>query len=312
MSHTYRDPNELTIHAALKNQPRLKTDHPKMLAMRKSMKATGPDSRAILITAEGEIVDGRHWWWNAKALQWPKVRVELVPPERVREVILSTLANRRHYTPGQLTYIVAGMLPEIFEDGHLRQVAGLQNHAKSPMFPVANSVRNESPTKQSVSTDLGVSVRSLEQAAELHRFFEDKKKRTMTDRDDVTEKGVTFKEFFEPRILLEEDPEAPRTRPYGLGAALAGIKQVLDQERKGGLGIKHSGGKAKEVSAQMELFKGALHDLQVRYSYWNKWPEEVREQAVEELPVVVEKMPDDLLEKFERAIKAERSRRNKS
>lgn len=302
-NYEYRDPADLTIHASIKSQPRLPQDHPTMQAMRKGMKRSGPDSREILITNENEIVDGRHWFWNAKALQWDKVRVRVIGADEVHAVILETLANRRHYTKGQLAYLVAPMLDEVFADARNRQLAGLKQGAAAP---VLHSVQNGAETPEAMAANLGISLRVLMQAKEIHELFADKSKRTMTDRDGATEKGVTFKEFFEPRILLEEDPEAPRTRAYGLGAVLAGIKSI-----GAAAGKEHGGGRPQKMEQQLSLFNESLNGFKTKFSYWAKWDAATKETAKEKLPPVVEQMPDDLLAEFAKAIKAELKRREK-
>jgi hypothetical protein len=169
-------------------------------------------------------------------------------------------------------------------------------------------VRSGEETPESVASNLGISTRVLHQAREIHELFADKTKRTMTDRDDVTEKGVTFREFFEPRILLEEDPEAPRTRAYGLGAVLAGMKAALSMATKDG---PHGGGRPQRVEQQLSLFDDSLKSFSTKFTYWAKWEPETRQAALNSLPPVVEKMPDDLLTEFAKVVKTEIKRREK-
>ncbi len=304
--YEYRDPQDLSVHPALKNQPRLAQAHPTMLAMRREMKRRGEDnqSRAILVTPENEIVDGRHWWWNAKALAWKQVRVEVVAENEVNAVIMATLVNRRHYSKGQLAYIVAPMVENVFKEAKCRMLAAQNNNAASSF---ALGAKGSDETPETIAASMGISYRVLAQAQEIHEYFKvDATKRTMTDRDDVTEKGVTLREFFEPRILLEEDPEAPRTRAYGLGAVLAGIKALLNMEGKQ---TPHGGGRPQNIQKQLNLFTDALGDFKNKFSYWQKWEPETRQAALNELPPVVEKMPDDLLAEFAKAIKTELKRR---
>jgi len=276
-----------------------------MLAWRKGMKRSGPDAHEILITADNEIVDGRHWWWNAKALQWEKVRVRIVADNEVSAVIMETLVNRRHYTKGQLAYVIAPMLDDIFAEARKRQLSVLHSVQNEPSALSAKGIE----TPESIAANLGVSYRVLMQAREIHALFKsDKTKRTMTDRDDVTEKGVTLQEFFEPRILLVEDPEAPRTRAYGLGAVLAGAKAVVNMETKG---KEHGGGRPERIEQQLQLFGDAMRGMKAKFIYWNKWEPETRQAALNELPPVVEQMPDDLLAEFAKVIKTELKRREK-
>jgi len=311
--YQYRDPASLTIHPALKSQPRLALDHPQMIAWRRGMKRSGLDAHEVLITGGNEIVDGRHWCWNAKALQWEKVRVRLVADNEVSAVIMETLVNRRHYTKGQLAYIVAPMLDDIFAEARGREQATLRQNSATALHSVQSGPSALSAkgieTPDSIAANLGISYRVLMQAREIHEMFRsDKTKRTMTDRDDVTEKGVTLQEFFEPRILLVEDPEAPRTRAYGLGAVIAGAKAVINMEGKG---RDHGGGRPREIQQQLTLFGTSINAFGAKFDYWKKWEPETRQAAMASLPPVVEKMPDDLLAEFAKVIKTELKRREK-
>jgi hypothetical protein len=301
--HAFRDPADLTIHSALKNQPRLANDHPTMLAMRKEMKRRGEDnaSRSILVTSENEIVDGRHWWWNAKALQWKKVRVEIVDESEVHAVIMATLVNRRHYSKGQLAYIVAPMVESVFKEARQRMLAGQPSALSAKgVDPLTDGAL---PSPESVATSMGISYRVLAQAQEIHEYFKtDNAERTMTDRDGVTEKKVTLKAFFEPRILLEEDPEAPRTRAYGLGAVLAGIKALINMEGKE---KPHGGGRPKNVQKQLDLFTDALGDLKTKFTYWQKWEPETRQAALDGLPPLIQGMPPEMLHETFKLVKIE-------
>jgi hypothetical protein len=294
----YKDLDDLSIHPLVKDQPRLSDEQ--LLPWRKEMKRAGElnQKRAVLITAENQIVDGRHWYWCCKKLGWRKIRYEIVPEGEVMATIFNTLVNRRHYSKGQLAYIVAPMLDGIFAEARKRQIAG-------GAAPVA------AETPETIAGSMGISIRVLHQAREIHELFEsDKTKRTLTDRDDVTEKNVTFREFYEPRLLLVEDPEAPRTRAYGLGAVLAGIKQTHSIE-KNATTRPHGGGRPERVDKQLQLFGTAMTGLQNKFVYWQKWDEDTRAEAVKAFSPVVEKMPDDLLAEFAKAIKTELKRREK-
>lgn len=301
MSHTkieIRNLDDLVIHPALKSQPRLSDDE--LLGWRKGMKRRGESATpAIYVTADNQIVDGRHRFWCAKKLGWKTIPVVVVKDDEIYSLIFETIANRRHYSKGQLAYIIAPMIDDIFSEARKRMLAGTLATASTE-------------TPETIASGLHISYRVLLQARELHQLFEDDKtKRTLTDREEVTEKGVTFREFFEPRILLVEDPEAPRTRAYGLGAALAGIKQILDIEKRQGNGKGHGGGRPEKVDKQLQLFGTAMTGLKNKFVYWQKWDDDTRGEAVKSLPPVVEGMPDDLLAEFAKVIKTELKRREK-
>jgi hypothetical protein len=309
MNYEYRDPNQLSIHRELKAMPRLANDDERMVAWRRGMKRSGPDAREILITAENEIVDGRHWFWNAKTLAWPKVRVKVVKEDEVMAIIFETLANRKHYTKGQLAYLLAPMLEEMVSEAKNRSLSNLKRGATAPD---PHSVRIGEQTPEEIAVELGISYRVLLQASELHTtYWPDTTPRTITDRDGNKEANTTFKKFFEPRILMAEDPEDKHTRPYGLGAVLTAVKQINAQEHNRKIGHEHGGGRPEKVGKQLSLFGDAMRGLKNKFIYWQKWEPETRKAALNELPPVVEQMPDDLLAEFARVIKTELKRREK-
>lgn len=260
-NYEYRDPAELTIHSAIKSQPRLPQDHPTMQAMRKGMKRSGPDSREILITNENEIVDGRHWFWNAKALQWDKVRVRVIGADEVVTTLMETLLNRRHYTKGQLAYCLAEHIGDAFEEAKRRMLVG----AADPR----NSV-SRVKTPDEYAAEIGVSVQYLRQARELHELFKaHPEKRTFTDDDGKKHKDVTLREYFEARILSDE-------KPVGLGAALAGIGAIYNSVRK-------TGGKPQDENRQFQLFNQLLSDENTRWEYWQKFDDELKAEHFQDV-----------------------------
>ena len=308
MKLEYRNIDDLTIHPAVKSQPRLSEDE--LLEWRKGFKAAGEGNMPpIYITPDGQIVDGRHRYWCAKKLGWKTVPVIVVPDDQVYSIILESLANRRHYTKSQLAYIVVPMLDDVFNEAKKRMLATQNNEAGKA---ASHSLQSCAETPESVAARLGVSYRVLMQAKEIRELFKaDKVKRTMTDRDEVTEKDVTLEEFFEPRILLAEDPEAPRTRAYGLGAVLAGCHAVIKMEGMAANGRVHDGGRPAKVEQQLSLFDDSLKSFSTKFAYWEKWNQETRQAAMAALPPVVEKMPPDLQVELARLLKIELKRHEK-
>ena len=294
-----RNLDTLVIHAAIKNQPKLSEDE--LLEWRKGLKARGEDRvPPISITKENEIVDGRHRFWCAQKLGWKTIPVEVVGEDEVNAIVVQSLTNRRSYTKSQLAYILAPFVdPEL---NTIRMLAGGVDPAKAVR-------RGGMFATEELAALIKTSSRIVQQALEIRELFNtDKQKRNMKDRNDVTEKNVTIKEFFEKRILLAEDPEVSESKPYGLGAVLAGIKAIQKMEGKE---TPHGGGRPKAVEQQLSLFTESVQGLKSRFVYWEKWEPETRQVALNSLPPVVENMPDDLLTEFSKIIKTEQARRKK-
>jgi hypothetical protein len=215
--------------------------------------------------------------------------VEVIPDAEIMDRIVLSLVNRRTYTKSQLAYILC---------------------APATFAPSAKLIYGShgaiGDAKQSLAARIGVSQRFVAYAFELHELFADKTKRTITSsRDGKVEKNVTFKEFFEPRILLGEDPEV-KEEPYGLGAVVSAINAILKMEEKG---TPHGGGRPKNVEKQLDLFSTAAKNFGLKFEYWQKWEPETRQAAMASLAPMVEKMPDELLAEMAKAAKTELARR---
>ena len=293
-----RQIDDLTIHPLLKSQPHLTDDE--MLEWRREFKRLGEGHIPPIHVCGNEIVDGRHRYWCARKLNWKTIPVIEVKEEDVTSIIVGSLANRRSYTKGQLAFILA---PFVDENANLLNMQWAANATPR------NSVPRGMSTEE-LAALIKTSSRIIRQALEVRAMFKaDKTKRTMTDREDVTEKDVTLEEFFTPRILLVEDPEAPRTRAYGLGAVLAACGSLVKQAVLAASGREHGGGRPAKIEQQLSLFDDSLKSFSTKFTYWEKWEPETRQAAKNSLPPVVEKMPDDLLAEFARVINTELKRR---
>ncbi len=287
---TYIDPKKLAEHELLKRLPPLAPDDPDVMKIAESISSLGRITDPLKITEDGRIVDGRRRRAAAMRLKMAEVPVVYVPDTEAPFLVVSSLEHRAHFTKSQRAYLVAPFLQEAFDYARERKIASL----KQGDSPVANAVRMGIKRVDEWAEGMGLTVRLLQQAQELRKFFEDHTPRTITDTDDVTEEGVSFQEFFEPRILREE-------KPYGLGAALAGIKAKLAMEASTARGRPHTGGKPKAVEQQLKLFGRLITDELTRWEYWQAWDEETRAehwQAVRERIADVPKTQADLMSQY--------------
>jgi hypothetical protein len=329
-----RNLEDLTIHPVVKNLARLSDDE--MLGWRRSLKWLGEENvPPIFITAENKIVDGRHRYWCARKLGWKTIPVAVVADNEIGKIVVGSLAARRAYSKAQIVFILAEFVDPALN--RAAQLAGLKIGKNANVSPLRTDSQrgllstselaeigknaNVSPLRTDsqpwlLSTSelaeiIGVSCRIVGQALEVRELFKaDQTRRTMTDRNGVVEKDVTFEEFFTPRIIRSEDPEAPRTRAYGLGAVLAGAKAIIQMEHRADV-RPHGGGRTEKIGRQLELFNDALHDFQNKFIYWEKWDADARTEAVKAFEPVVEHMPKDLLTALAKKITAELKRREK-
>lgn len=257
-----RDPKDLKVHHLLHGMPEWADNDPRLKALAGDLRDNGM-IEPVKITAENRIVDGRHRWRGAKRLQLTEIPVVVVPEDHVAGIVVGSLLQRRHFTPGQRAYLLAGVIDEAFRAAQLRRA----NNYNKPTERNSVSFGAATKTPEQYADEIGVSVQYLRLARELQSAFLDVKKRTLTDDEENVEKGVTFREFYEPRILREE-------KPYGLGAVKRGIGYQLSVEAHPEL---KKGGKPKQREEQLKLFGRVITDELNRWEYWQKFDDDERD-----------------------------------
>lgn len=260
MEITLKNPADLHIHPALKGHARWADDDSRLHALTASVREHGVRD-PLKITGGHAIVDGRHRWLAAKRGQLATVPCVVVADSEVHTIILDSLLNRRHYTPGQRAYLAVQFLEPAVKESLNRRLANLKQSTSS--LPAARSL-------EEYAAELGFCASLLDKARQLWKLFAGHpEERTLTDQEGVTEKDVNFREFFEPRLLREE-------KPYGIGAILAGIGFLLDAEKKAALGKPHTGGKPTTIDRQLQLFNQTIDQEIARWDYWQRFSQEER------------------------------------
>jgi hypothetical protein len=273
------DPALLTIHPLLKDMPKLDTESPEFIARVEDIRAMGI-LEPIKIDDANRIVDGRHRYWIARRLQLTQVPVRRVPLLHVAEVILSSLTQRHHYSKGQLAYmvVITGVLDQAYDESRARQTHKLKHQ---PTRPDAAGMESPGRSVSDWAEVLGISHELVRQAREVKGYFGDTTKRVLTDDEGCTESGVTFREFFEPRMFRA-------AKPYGMGAVLKGIGFLLAAEKHP---HKATGGVPKDVTKQLRLFNEVTDHQLKRWTYWQGWDEEARRAHLQHVRTQVAKLP---------------------
>lgn len=286
------DPKNLRVHPIIKGQPEWSDEDPQFIALCRDIACRGVID-PVRVTTDNEIVDGRHRWRACKRLK-REVPVEILTGDDLASFALRTLILRRHYTGGQRAYVAYPLLIPAFAEAKRRMLAGGKTQPNPFSEP---SELSAAPSEMGSATaktleewaeELSVSVRLLRQARELHELFRDDKKRTITDRDGVEEHEVTFKEFFEPRLLRDADP-------YGLGDVLKAVKQLIDQDNKVAAGKPPTGGRPTTVEKQIELFTEVFEQATKRFEYWQKFDDTAKKEHFEAVASTAEEMDPETL-----------------
>lgn len=266
---TYRPLEGLTIHPAIKSDPRLAPNDPRYVAMQNAWRESGV-LPPILVTPDGQIVDGRHRFWFAQKEELEEAPCVEVTEEEVPMVILQGLAGRNHVTKGQRAYLAAPRLEQAFEAAQQRRIQILQTAGKAKL-PVI-------PNVEELAERLGIGRELLNQARRIHAAFADGKV------------GNALRKQWEPQILDGEEP-------IGLGAVLQGIG-----------GARATKGKDKKPARNSALnnFIVGWKNLTRPAAHWSKWSEIEREQVDQGIRTALLKLPPEVLTVINAAVRAAR------
>lgn len=294
-----RNPFELSLHPARRNEPEWPADDPELHALIESIRLRGMD-QPITIDPTGRVMDGRRRWMAAKRLQLDGVPVQVAPADEAHEIYLSSLVNRKHLTKSAIAYLAFPHLKPAFEAAHRRHLDCLRkgkNPNVSPSSPLATTEKFPS-TVEAMSSLIGVERNLLFEAAKVHKAFESTTKYPFELQGgamDGATQELTMREYFEPRILRSPiGGEHEQNRPLGLGAVIAGIA-----------GLKHTKGKAKKRPEQLDLFFRSWAKLGTA---WRSLQDQDRKQVREHLGDWVSALPDDLMEDLADALLRRRKR----
>lgn len=250
----FRDPRQLRVHRLAKLQPgEWSDDSTDFRALCDDIQARGIDA-PLLITAANEVADGRHRLRGALRYELREVPCRVITEDEVANIIIQTLLRRRHFTSGQRAYLIAPHLESAFVYARQRMMAGKG-------IPSAAAAKGQE-TPEMWAEKIGVSVRLLRNAYKVWKLFEDDTKREFNDE----KKPLTFREYFEPRILES-------SRSVDLDAVIRGITGIVEAEKKG---KPHKGGKPANVERQLTLFNNVIKDELNRWEYWQKFDDETK------------------------------------
>ncbi len=266
----FRPVGDFSIHPLVANDPRLAPRDPRYLRMQAAWEEQD-GCPAVYATAAARVVDGRHrlWWLQqAGAEEVPWIEVT---EEEAPLVALAQLLGRNHLTKGQQAYVAAPKLALAFRAAQQRRLAILQSGGRLKLPPVQDSA--------ALADRLGICETLLKQARRLHDAFHGGD-------------GERLRKEWEPKILDAETP-------VGLGAALAGI----------------AGAAATRGYARQPVRNTALNNLVVGLrnlvrpaGRWLKFDAAGRELVLRTMEDSFSKLPPDVLEAIDAAIRSARAR----
>lgn len=280
----FHDPAvDFHVHPLRKSIPVWSDSDARLGTMADSVKEDGI-IEPLKITKGKAIVDGVMRWRAAKRMQLSEVPCVIVPDEDVPGIILQTLVQRRHCTKSQLAYLTFPIMQAGFVASRDKRHQNLRKGQQTP-DSAANALSGK--TAADFAESIGICRHLFFDAQKVHELFEThREKRDLTDQDDVTERNVTFREFYEKRILRPDDP-------YGLGAVVAGI----------GSSLKNNGKARPPVSSQLNLFTGGLDTAAHRFTYWPKFNDEEKRAGKDAVAALIAQLPEETIPTAEAALR---------
>lgn len=205
------------------------------------------------------IVDGRNRWWGAGAAKLSKVPVITVPASDAPAIIAATVAGRRHYSKGATAYLACLLNPQVA----LESAAGRKSRTECGInFPA-------------LAAKFAVSLRLMEQAAELYRLLEGEGK------------------------PYQADAEANIWAGCGLGGVKAGVDFLI---ANGKAEAKAKDPAAIARAAAWQTFRSATGKVSDLWKRWEQLDAEQREAAKSGIAAWLAEAPAEVREIISEAI----------
>lgn len=266
-----RPVSQLTVHPAVALAWEMPPDHPRFLSLVVSIHEQGL-LEPVKITEDGRVVDGRHRLRAAREAGLEMIECQVVPEERVGEIALATLCERRHLvTRGQLAYAAY----PLFERGHREAQQRNAELIRRGARPAANG---GGATVEKYADQVGVGAELFRQSARLHAMFDERPE---------------LREEWEPKIMSADEP-------IGLGAAIAGIR-----------GQETSSGRTPQRNTALHNWEVAWRNIIRPAAAWGRWNDDEREHAAKALREQFVRLPEPVLDAVSNALRAARRARPK-
>ena len=281
---SFLDPTQLSVHPVAKLiVDDWANEDPRYIALVEDIRERGIDL-PIIVDREHRILDGRRRYRAARQLQLKQVPCIVRADDQVYGVVINSLLQRRHCTKSQLAYLTAPLLDQAFEESSTRRYGNL---SKGQETPDSRQRRLSEKTVADWAASIGIERNLLFEARKVWALFaKHPQRRDLTDRYGETETNVTFREFYEKRILSPDDP-------CGLGAVVAGIASSLV-----------TNGKAKQEHRQLDLFILGIETVHKRLGYWSDLDDAGKRKVRIQIEALADSMPEDLRQEFAAVLRA--------
>lgn len=131
----FRDPFQLRFHPLQKHIPDPDRKSPDWAAFVDSVQASGI-LHPLIITKDGQVMDGARRWRAAKELELPQVPCVIRDEAEAGVIIAETLIHRRLMTRGAAVYLVLPMIEDFIRSAESRRLGNLRRGVKTREIPL--------------------------------------------------------------------------------------------------------------------------------------------------------------------------------
>lgn len=261
-------------------------------AFKVGLSAAGPERiPPLLITKDGQIVDGKRRWLAARELQWTKLPCLICDEAEAALVIIDSFCGQRSLDLGAKAYISISGERDYIKAAEHRRLGNLRRGSKTIEKPLIFSNHNPCGSANPEYADrIGVSFRTLEDAASVYRLFYDPKcdgwQAFYNNFPGLCPKLEVLKQYqAEKRAEMEPEILSGARTIWQVRQAIAGWLPEM-QARKGAGPV---------ANAQLELWDSTFESVTKAASAWEKLDTDSQESVLKSWRRTFKKMPESLL-----------------
>ena len=257
-----RDTKSLRPHKLRRHFPAIDKEAGDWIALTDSVGAGGIQ-QALLITADGFIVDGVWRWESAKDWQFAQVPCQVVPEELAAVIIAESLICRKQMTRGATVYLMMPIVQEVVTSAEFRRLENLKAGRKTneielkpQHFSMSSNSTSGAPAEsiRGLCFRWGVGKDTFYKAQSVYAWLHEADFAAL--RKLHTDMGLPIPSPAALRQLQED------LRSDFEPALLTGEKNLWNVES--GIKGRLTGGEHQPPQQQLELFGSALDSLATR------------------------------------------------
>ncbi len=257
-----KDPAELRLHKLQAHIPAPDKKSSEWVAFIDSIHAGGI-LHPLLITKDGQIMDGGWRWRAAMQLEMAEVPCLVREEAEAAVIITESLLHRKQMTRGAAVYLALSLVKDFVESAESRRRSNLMRGHKTREIPLKspNGSDCRSETIAEICQRWGVSEKTYREAVDVQKIFAS---------------NSEFKKEWEPKLLRGD-------------ASLWNVKSAF-----GGSNADQSKRNDGVEQKQMEFWTSAFKPICQRVSFWKKLNGEKREVVLQQWREDAADLPQDL------------------